>query len=98
METKTYQTIEEVAQEGLAMLKEVLRERTTDEKTLILARIAATSVSNFTRLYQANSAREATLVTIMDRAADNGQEFRRLVKAALPGSPVAKALKEGKGT
>jgi hypothetical protein len=90
----TYDAIEETAKEGLAVLKEVLKERNTEERTLTLARIAATSVSNFTRMYQAQSAREATLVTMMGHVADTTEEFRRLVLAALPASPVAKALKE----
>lgn len=91
----TYDAIEETAQEGLAVLKEVLKERNTDERVLTLARIAVTSVSNFTRMYQAQSSREATLVTMMGHAAENNAEFRRLVMVALPASPVAKALKDG---
>lgn len=98
METKTYEAMEDVAKEGLAVLKDVLHNRDTDDKSLMLARVAATGLSSFTRVYQANSSREATLVTIMDRAAEGNAEFRRLVMAALPASPVAKALKEGNGT
>ena len=65
MTTAIYDAIEETAKEGLAVLKEVLKERSTDDRALTLARIAATSVSNFTRMYQAQSSREATLVTMM---------------------------------
>ena len=97
METATYDAIEDVAKESLAVLKEVLKERSTDDSRLTLARIAATSVSNFTRLYQANSAREATMVTMMSQAAGDSEEFRRLVIAALPASPVARALAQGDG-
>lgn len=98
METATYNAIEETAKEGLAVLKEVLKERNTDEPMLTLGRLAATSVSNFTRIYQANSAREATMVTMMGQAAETSEEFRRLVRATLPASPVAKALGKGKET
>jgi hypothetical protein len=95
MEATTYDALEDTAKEGLGVLREVLKERNTEEPMLVLARIAATSVSAFTRVYQANSAREATLVTMMSQAAGGTEEFRRLVQAALPASPVAKALREG---
>ncbi len=88
----TIDLLEEVAQEGLAVLRDTLRDRATDDNQIKLARIAATSVSAYARMYQANSAREGTLVSICREASENGQEFRQLVIAALPASPVVKAL------
>ena len=90
----TIELLEEVAQVGLEVLRDTLRERATDDNQLKLARIAATSVSAYARMYQANSAREGTLVSICREASENGQEFRSLVIAALPASPVVKALME----
>jgi len=93
-ERTTQQVIEEAAREGAELVADVLKRRSVEDGDLALARIGATAISNYAKLYQANSAREATQVTIMVHSVSDGEEFRRLVMATLPGSPVALALKE----
>ena len=93
-EQTTQQLIEDVAREGAALVADVLKRRSIEDGDLALARLGATAISNYAKLYQANSAREATQVTIMVHSVSDGEEFRRLVMATLPGSPVALALKE----
>lgn len=98
MESKTYKAIEEAALEGAIVLREVLHDRETDDGRLALGRMGSAAVSALAKLYQANSAREATVVSIISHAAPDAEEFRRLVQAALPGSLAAKALvTEGNG-
>ena len=93
-ERTTQQVIDEAAREGAELVADVLKRRSVEDGDLALARIGATAISNYAKLYQANSAREATQVTIMVHSVSDGEEFRRLVMATLPGSPVALALKE----
>ena len=93
-ERTTQEVIEEAAREGAELVADVLKRRSVEDGDLALARIGATAISNYAKLYQANSAREATQVTIMVHSVSDGEEFRRLVMATLPGSPVALALKE----
>ena len=93
-ERTTQQVIEEAAREGAELVADVLKRRSVEDGDMALARIGATAISNYAKLYQANSAREATQVTIMVHSVSDGEEFRRLVMATLPGSPVALALKE----
>jgi hypothetical protein len=94
-ETTLIESMEEVAREGLAVLRDALRARTRDDAELKLARIASTSFAAYTRMLQVQSAREATMVTMMTHSSETAEEFRRLVSASLPGTPIAAALTNG---
>jgi hypothetical protein len=95
MKNETYDAYEKAGRMGAEILAEVLGSGQEDEPNLSRARIATSAMSSFAKLYQAQSAREATVVTIISRAAPTTEEFRRLVGSALPGSNVAKAIQEG---
>lgn len=92
MKTATYDAIEAAALEGAKVLKDVLQSRDTSDEQLALGRMGSSAVSSLAKLYQANSAREATVVSILTHASPDAEEFKRLVVAALPGSKVADAL------
>lgn len=96
-EATTQEVIEEAAKEGALVVRDLLKQRSASDEELALARIGATAMSNYAKIYQANAGREATMVTIIGRAAESGEEFRRLVGASLPASPVTKALSERSG-
>lgn len=91
-ETTTHELIEAAARAAAIVVCDVLERRSVEDNDLALARIAATAVSNYAKMYQATSAREATMATLITHSAEGTEDFRRLAMAALPGSPVAKAL------
>lgn len=94
MKTATYDAIEQAALAGALVLKEVLENRDTSDEQLALGRMGSSAISSLAKLYQANSAREATVASILTHASPDADEFRRLVIAALPGSNVGMALAE----
>lgn len=95
MKPATYDAIEDAAFAGAVVLRDVLKDADPTEAQLALARVGSSAVSSLAKLYQANSAREATVASIISHAAPDAEEFRRLVISALPGSSVGKALTEG---
>ena len=92
----TIAVLEEVAQEGLEVLRETLKSRSHDDAEIKLARIAQGSVASWSRVYQANSAREATIAGMIAHAAEDRQHYAAMIRASLPGTPIAKALADGK--
>ena len=94
MQPETLEAYERAGRLGAEVLIDSLQSGQEDESTISRARIATSAMGAFAKLYQAQSAREATVVTIITRAAPNAEEFRRLVGSALPGSAVAKAIGE----
>jgi len=86
--------IEEAARLGAEACIDVLKNGKVDDGSMSLARLGMTAISNYVKLRQSSSSREATLVALMHRSAEDETEFRRLVVSALPSNPVALALQE----
>lgn len=79
---------------GARIVREFLEGESTDKADLDRAKIGSSAMSNYVKLLQVQSAREATAVTILTHSVQDEKEFQKLVLSALPGTVAARALAE----
>ena len=77
---------------GARIVREFLEGASTEKSDLDRAKIGSSAMSNYVKLLQVESAREATAVTILSHSTQDEKEFRVMVLSALPGTVAARAL------
>lgn len=85
-------TLERLTNQAIATLSEFLGSDDVDTKQIGRARVAASVLSNWSRLQQVRSAREATTFMMARELAQDHETLERYLRAAMPNSPMVKAL------
>lgn len=86
------QTLAKLTDQAIGVLSEFLTSDDVDTKQIGRARVAASVLSNYTRLQQVHGAREATTFMMARELANDRETLEKYVRAAMPNSPMVRAL------
>lgn len=84
------QELEEVAIQGIEVLKRVLAQDEPSRSEIALARLAASSIGQYRGLLATRFARERSILGFASKLTENREELLGYVRAALPESSVSR--------
>lgn len=85
-------SLESLTNQAITTLSEFLGSDDVDTKQIGRARVAASVLSNYARMQQVRSAREATTFMMARELAQDSETLAKYLRASMPNSPVVKAL------
>ena len=96
--SETMQDLDLLGAEAVSALRKFLSQPEPTSLDIGRAKIAASSLSAWTRYKATESAQQGNFLLLARELATDKAEFRKFVKIAMPNAPIVKALPKGGGT